>query len=194
TRGLIDMLPKGPAPGSFDWMVGLYRASPQYQGLSARMKANFEYGLGIASRHPLKNDQRGRTRFGQLALQEITPGVVDSLYSKVKVQNESVLDATGQSVMRTVPRLRRAQEVIKGCRRAWNVARRNEPTMVPSLNPFENAEVEAPKAGKTIPATWEQTLTFVVTCDRMGDWSIGTAALVAFCWFQREEHIMGVPR
>jgi hypothetical protein len=27
-----------------------------------------------------------------------------------------------------------------------------------------------------------------------GDWSIGTAALVSFLWFQRQEHILGVPR
>jgi hypothetical protein len=55
-----------------------------------------------------------------------------------------------------VPRLRRAQEAMKACRRAWNVARRIEPANVPAANPFEKAEVEAPKAGKTVPATWDQ--------------------------------------
>jgi hypothetical protein len=63
-----------------------------------------------------------------------------------------------------------------------------------SVNPFEKAEVEAPKSGTTVPARWEQTLAFVQTCDAAGDWSIGTAALVSFLWFQREEHILGVPR
>jgi hypothetical protein len=83
---------------------------------------------------------------------------------------------------------------MKACRRAWNVARRHEPNVIPHVNPFERAEVEAPKAGKTVPATWDQTMAFVRTCDEAGDWSIGTAALVSFCWFQRQEHIMGVPR
>jgi integrase len=183
-------------------MAGIYRKSPQYQELSKRMQSNYEYGLGIAASHPLKNDPHGRTRVGQLSLAEVTPGLADKLYAKVKVDREPLVDADGAHVvrrdgniaMREIPRLRRGQEVMKACRRAWNVARRHEPTMVPHTNPFERAEIETPRGGKTVPATWEQTMTFVKACDEAGNWSIGTAALVSFCWFQREEHIMGVPR
>ena len=203
TRNLSDLIVPGIARGTFDWMVSIYRSSPQYTKLSARQKKNFEYGLGIASRHPLKNDASGRERFGQLSLMEISEGVVDQLYAKVKQDlvpvlhkesREQVLDEHGQPVFASRPRLRRAQEVIKSCRRAWNVARRKEPQWVPSSNPFEKAEVEAPKSGTTVPATWEQTVAFVRASDDAGEWSIGTAAMVAFCWFQRQEHIMGVPR
>jgi hypothetical protein len=202
TGGLSDLTPKGPVRGTFDWMVGIYRKSPQYQSLSKRMKSNFEYGLEIASNHPLKEDPYGRSKFGQLSLKEITPGVADKLYARVKVVREPALDADGAAVIgvdgriktNEIPRLRRAQEVIKACRRAWKVAHRHEPTLVPRDNPFEDVEVEAPRAGKTVPATWEQTISFVKACDDAGAWSIGTAALVSFCWFQREEHIMGVPR
>jgi hypothetical protein len=202
TGGLSDRTPRGPAPGTFDWMVGLYRSSPQYAKLSKRQQGNYEYGLGIVSRHALKDNPRGLTRFGELRLIDITPGVVDKLYAVIKVDREPATDGDckpivgndGNPVGRETPRLRRAQEAMKACRRAWNVARRVEPIAVPHVNPFEKAEVEAPKSGKTVPATWEQTLAFVQACDAAGDWSIGTAAMVSFLWFQRQEHILGVPR
>jgi hypothetical protein len=202
THGLSDVVPRGPTRGTFDWLASVYRRAPQYQTLSTRMKGNFEYGLRLSSEQPLKDDPLGRTRFGQLALSEISPGVVDKLYARIKIDREPVVDDAGlpiigndgKSIVREIPRLRRAQEAIKACRRAWNVARRNEPHTVPQVNPFEKAEVEAPKRGTTVPATLEQVLTFVKACDDAGEWSIGTAALAAFLWFQREEHIMGMPR
>jgi hypothetical protein len=181
-------------------MVGIYRKSPLYQRLSKRVRSNYEYGLAIASNHPIMNDPCGRLRFGQLSLGEITPGIVDKLYAKVKVDREPLAGTKGEAnstnelKYREIPRLRRGQEVIKACRRAWNVAQRSEPDLVSKMNPFEDAEIEAPKAGKTVPATWKQTLAFVQACDEAGAWSIGTASLVSFLWFQRQEHIMGVPR
>jgi hypothetical protein len=183
-------------------MVGLYRNSPQYQKLSMRQKGNYEYGLRIVSHHTLKPNPKGLTRVGELRLADISPGTVDTLYAAIKVDRHptideignTVMDADGIPVLRETPRLRRAQEAMKACRRAWNVARRIEPTTVPKENPFEKAEVEAPKAGKTVPATWWQTLAFVEACDGMGFWSAGTAAMVAYLWFQRQEHVLGVPR
>jgi hypothetical protein len=170
--------------------------------LSARQKANFEYGLRTVSNHVLKENPRGIARFGELRLRDISPGTVDKLYAAVKVDRvpasdnsgKPLLDADGTPLSQEIPRLRRAQEAMKACRRAWNVARRVEPTVVPHINPFEKAEVKAPKCGTTVPATWEQTLSFVKACDAAGDWSIGTAALVSFLWLQRQEHILGVPR
>jgi integrase len=158
--------------------------------------------LRIASDYRLKDNPRGIARFGELRLTDVTPGAVDRLYAAVKADRvpatdeagQPSLDGDGKPVVREVPRLRRAQEMMKACRRAWNIAKRAEPAMVPASNPFEKAEVEAPKSGKTVPATWEQTQAFVKACDDAGDWSIGTAALVSFLWFQREEHILGVPR
>jgi hypothetical protein len=202
TGGLSDSISKGPALGTFDWMAFLYRCSPQYERLSGRQKGNYEYGLRIVSNHALKKNPRGITRLGELRLVEISPGAVDRLYAAIKVDRRAttdengmpILDSDGNAIMSETPRLRRAQEAMKACRRAWNVARRIEPNAVPHANPFEKAEVEAPKAGKTIPATWEHTLAFVKACDDAGDWSIGTAAMVSFLWFQRQEHIMGVPR
>jgi hypothetical protein len=201
TGGLSDATPS-PARDTFDWMATLYRSSPQYQRLSTRQKGNYEYGLRIVSNHALKANPRAMTRFGELRLTDISPGVVDKLYAAIKVDRETATDESGKAladsdgnaVVRETPRLRRGQEAMKACRRAWNVARRIEPTAVPNANPFEKAEVEAPKAGKTVPATWEQTLAFVKACDGADYWSIGTAAMVAYLWFQRQEHVVGVPR
>src|SRR5580704_18051207 len=68
TGGLAGDVTKGPARGSFDWMVSLYRGSPQYTKLSGRQKGNYEYGLRIASAHALKKNPKGLTRFGELRL------------------------------------------------------------------------------------------------------------------------------
>jgi hypothetical protein len=202
TGGLIDSIAKAPARGTFDWMVSLYRAAPQYEQLSARQKGNYEYGLGIASNHRLKLNPKGIAKFGELRLFDISPGVVDKLYAAIKIDRVLLTDEAGKQILgedgdplcHETPRLRRAQEAMKACRRAWNVARRIEPNAIPITNPFEKAGVKSPKAGKTIPATWKQTLAFVKACDAAGGWSIGTAALVSFLWFQRQEHILGVPR
>src|SRR5271156_2033195 len=80
------------------WMTGIYRKSPQYKDLSNRMKRNFEYGLGIASNYALKPDRYGRHKFGQLSLNEITPGLDDKLYAKVRVDLEPVLDINGKAI------------------------------------------------------------------------------------------------
>jgi hypothetical protein len=202
TGGLSDVISRGPAHGTFDWLAFLYRSSPQYKRLSARQKANYEYGLRVVSNHALKENPKGMSRFGELRIAEISPGAVDKLYASIKVDRcavtdehgSPILDSDGNAIVSETPRLRRAQEAMKACRRAWNIARRNEPSSVPHANPFEKAEVEAPKAGRTVPATWEQTLAFVKACDHANDWSIGTAAMVSFLWFQRQEHILGVPR
>jgi hypothetical protein len=202
TGGPSAIASRGPSRGTFDWMAGLFRGSPQYAKLSGRQQANYEYGLRVASNHRLKENPRRLIRFGELRLSDIAPGVVDKLYAAIKADREPVpdetgeptLDRSGNPVIRETPRLRRAQEAMKASRRAWNVARRMEPGDVPHANPFEKAEVEAPKTGRTVPATWDQTLTFVKACDQHGDWSIGTAAMVSFLWFQRQEHIVGVPR
>lgn len=192
TQGAFELAKKGPTHGSFDWMVSVYRCTPQYQKLSKRQKRNFEYGLEIASNHKLKDNPYGLEHFGQLQLQSITPGAADNLYAsaikgRAKIGNEESLDTN------SAPRLRRAAEMVKACRRAWRVAHRQHPDIVPFANPFEKMEVKT-DTKETTPATWEQIQAFVATCDAAGEWSIGTAALVAFCWLQRQEHILGVPR
>ena len=74
------------------------------------------------------------------------------------------------------------------CRRAWRVAFRDKPTIVPVENPFVRMELSYhPK--ETRAATYEELIIFANKADALGYRSIGTAALIAFFWLQREEDI-----
>src|SRR5687768_11314201 len=53
--------------GSFDWMVGVYKASPQYSGNSRKYRKDVDALLSLVSNHKLKD---GRT-FGLLLLKSI---------------------------------------------------------------------------------------------------------------------------
>jgi hypothetical protein len=63
-----------------------------------------------------------------------------------------------------------------------------ETTLVPFENPFTRMELSY-KPKVTRAATYEELIAFVTTADALGYCSIGTAALIAFFWLQREEDI-----
>ena len=128
----------------------------------------------LASQHKLKD---GRT-FGSLALNSITPGAADRLFDKLKEK----LDG-GE-------RVRTAVLSVTVCKRAWNVARRDKPKIVPWENPFDKMELSyEPKP--TRPVTHDELVRFVKAADEAGESSLGTAAMIAYYWLQREEDIIG---
>src|SRR5262249_62295553 len=74
------------------------------------------------------------------------------------------------------------------CRRAWAVAYRCHPSSVSAQNPFSKMGLSY-KARQTRAATIDELNRFVAKADELGYRSIGTAALIAFWWLQREEDI-----
>ena len=74
------------------------------------------------------------------------------------------------------------------CRRAWGVAYRSHPVNVPAQNPFSKMGL-CYKANRTRATTLDELNCFVAKADDLGHRSIGTAALIAFWWLQREEDI-----
>lgn len=74
---------------------------------------------------------------------------------------------------------------MKVCQRAWNVARRCHPKTVPSDNPFQKMGLIY-KAKTTRLFKYDDLLKFVAAADAAGEQSIGTAAMIAFFWLQRE--------
>jgi integrase len=160
--------------GSFDWMVAVYKSSPLYRKLPAKTRKSYDAALGLASRHKLKD---GRD-FGGLALTSITPGAADRLYDKLKDRPDG-----GE-------RLRSAVLSVTICKRAWNIARRDKPKIVPWENPFDKIELSyEPKP--TRPVTRDELVRFVKAADEAGEGSLGTAAMIAYYWLQREEDIIG---
>jgi hypothetical protein len=160
--------------GTFDWMVAIYKASPKYTKLPADSRSSYDRMLNMVSVLVLKD---GRT-FGSLTPASITPGAADKLHERIKVHPKG-----GE-------RIRTAVLAMKVCQRAWNVARRSEPKMVPSDNPFQKMDL-AYRAKPTRLFKHDDLQKFVAAADAAGEQSIGTAAMIAFYWLQREIDIIG---
>ena len=160
-------------PGTFDWMVIVYKSSPQYQKLLPKTRKDYDLALRLVSGYTLKN---GRS-FGSLELRSITPGAADRLFEQLKKRSGG-----GE-------RVRTATLCVTVCKRAWNVARRSKPTLVPSFNPFHKMELEYHPT-PTRAVTHAELLRFVKAADEAGESSIGTAGMIAYYWLQREEDIL----
>ncbi len=161
-------------PGTFDWMIAIYKSSPLYRKLAAKTRKSYDAALRIASEHKLKD---GRT-FGILLLTSITPGAADRLYAKLKEKPEG-----GE-------RVRTAVLAVTVCKRAWNIARRDKPKVVPWENPFDKMELSY-EPQPTRPVTLVELERFVCAADEAGEGSLGTAAMIAYYWLQREEDVIG---
>lgn len=160
--------------GTFDWMTSVYKTSPKYTGKSANYRKDIDTMLALVGKHKLKD---GRL-FGSLSLASITPGVADRLFDKLKEKAGG-----GQ-------RIRTARGAMVACRRAWNVAHRDKPALVALANPFAKMDISYTPS-QTRPFTYEELMRFVAAADKAGDASIGTAAMIAFFWLQRQVDILG---
>jgi hypothetical protein len=80
---------------------------------------------------------------------------------------------------------------MKTCRRAWNIALRRNPSMVPTLNPFAQMGLQSYNR-ETPTATYGELESFRLKAQELGYGSLATAALIGWEWWQREEAIFGV--
>lgn len=146
-----DALEPAASPGTFDWMVAIYKSNPKYKDRPAKTCKSIDATLSLASKQKLKD---GRL-FGSLALASITPGVADRLHAKLK-------EKPGGGT-----RARTALMAIQYCRRAWNVAWRDKPDLVPLANPFMRMDV-CYKAERTRPVSYDELMRFVAAADEAG--------------------------
>lgn len=183
-----------PAVGTFDWLVSIYRSLPKYTRRPERTRKSYDSALRLVSQHRLKD---GRL-FGSLSIASIKPATADILFDKLRVVEEPVFDSEGnpvigsdgKAVTHDRERTRTAVLAIVCCRTAWNCARRDKPEVIPSSNPFSGVDLQY-KAKATRPVGHAELLRFVKAADEAGDTSIGTAAMIAFYWLQRETDIIG---
>jgi integrase len=168
-----DAAPSNIRLGSFDWMVSRYKASPKYTKLPAETRSSYDRMLRLVSEYQLAD----KRTMGFLPLAVFTPAVADRLFEKLKANP------------RGGERVRTAVLAMRVCSRAWKVAKRAEPRRVPSDNPFE-------KMGLTYTAKptklfqYDDLMRFVDAADGAGLRSVGTAAMIAFFWLQREIDIL----
>lgn len=119
------------------------------------------------------NDGR---RFGELSVKSISPSTADVLFEKLKIGKLGKVRLRTAGLAMTISKL------------AWDVARRAHATLIPALNPFEGVNV-AYKRKVTRTATSNELELFVAAADVDGSTSLGTAAMIAYYWLQREEDI-----
>lgn len=159
--------------GTFDWMVAVYKTSPKYTTKPIKTRRDYDSSLQLVSSYVLRDGRR----FGTLALSSITPGAADRLYERLKLKADGT------------ERIRTAILAMSIAKRAWNVARRDKAEIVPADNPFAKMDL-AYKAKPTRPVKHDELVRFVEAADRAGEGSIGTAAMIAFFWLQRQEDII----
>ena len=159
--------------GTFDWMVSIYKQSRQYKKLPADTQSSYDRMLSAVSKEPLID----RRTFGVLPLAGISPAAADKLFEKLKIHPKG-----GE-------RTRTAVMAMSVCRRAWKVAHRAEHQLVPEKNPFQGMGLSY-KSKTTKLFRHPDLVKFVAAADAMGEGSIGTAAMIAFYWLQREVDIL----
>jgi len=187
TGGLSDLIPERALTGTFDWLVKIFKEHRTWSEIDRKTQRMYEQGLTLVADHVLKDG----CRVGSKLLVAFTRGFVDALYAKLLVVEEK--DREGNTLFRE--RRRFANAAMTACRRAWFVGMRAQEKPVPALNPFAKMSLKARAVGQvarqTPTATWAELNSFRKMANELGYSSIATAALVAWEWLQREEHLFG---
>ncbi len=181
------MVPAFPVPGTFDWLVGVFKTHQKWKEIDHKTQRFYEQGLALFANHKLKDGSRA----GSKQITDFTKGFVDAIYAKLLVVEGK--DANGNIVMRE--RRRSANAAMTACRRAWFVGQRAQETQVPQINPFSRMGLKTRAPGhparETPTATWDELIKFRSAAKKLGYSSVGTAALLTWEWLQREEHVFG---
>jgi hypothetical protein len=185
--GLTDMVPASPVPGTFDWLVGIFKKHRKWREIDSKTQRFYEQGLTLFSNHKLKDGSRA----GSKQISDFTKRFVDAVYAKLLVVEDE--DADGNVVKRE--RRRSANASMTACRRAWFVGQRAQETEVPAINPFSRMGLKTRALGQPVretpTATWDELVAFRVAANKLGYRSVGTAALLTWEWLQRQEHVFG---
>lgn len=160
--------------GTFKWIGQEFYADRRFLRTDAVTQRDYREGFNLIEEYVLKDG----TRFGAQDIRKITPKVIDNLYEKLCLREDGS------------KRVTTANKAMRAARRAWNVAFRRHPTLVPANNPFARMGLEK-TGGNTFAATREHLNAFVAAADGLGYPSIGTAAMLSFELLLREADIIG---
>lgn len=187
TRGLSDMVPIGPSIGTFDWMISRFKQTQFWKDVDRHTKRTYENGTKMVADHILSDG----SRVGAKHVGDFTKAFADAVFAKLLTVSTTAADGT----VTTRARRPAAIAAMGACRRAWFVMNRTEETIVPAVNPFSKMGLKklAPgeKPRETTTATWEDLEAFRAEAIRKDFKSLATAALMAWEWLQREEHLFG---
>ncbi|SDN40337.1 hypothetical protein [Afipia sp. GAS231] len=181
------MVPATPVPGTFDWLVSVFKAHQKWKEIDHKTQRSYENGLALFANQKLKDGSRA----GSKQISDFTKRFVDAIYAKLLVVEEK--DGDGNVVKRE--RRRSANASMTACRRAWFVGQRAHEADVPAVNPFSRMGLKirtlAMPERQTPTATWDELVAFRIAANKLGYGSVATAALLTWEWLQRQEHIFG---
>ncbi|MDF2234859.1 hypothetical protein P2H44_20045 [Albimonas sp. CAU 1670] len=176
--GLDTSTTAAARPGSLDWMLTTYQASPRFRQLAVRSRDEYRRHMAHVSDRKTK---RGR-RVGDLAVADFDGAAADTLYLRLQTVEEE--DGTIRH------RIRQADFEIVILKAAWDVVQRLHPEAFPKGNPFRGVTpVKRRKATKT-PATRAQAYALAEALRGLGHPGLGAAALICFEWLQRPENVL----
>ena len=118
------MVPATPAPGTFNWLVVVFKAHRKWNELDHKTQRGYENGLALFANQKLKDGSRA----GSKQISDFTKRFVDAVYAKLLVVEDK--DADGNVVKRE--RRRSANASMTACRRAWFVGQRAHEDEVPA--------------------------------------------------------------
>jgi hypothetical protein len=178
--GASDAAHAGARGGTLDWLFAQYRADRRFARIDDKTKRTHELGFRLVGGYTLKDGRR----LGQAFLSAITSAIVDAVYEKLVIVQET--DAAANVIERE--RRTTINHAMKSCRRALNVAARANPGKVPLTNPFAGMGLQ--DVSKATPtATYQELQTFRAQAKAMGLPSLATAALIGWEFLQREEDV-----
>jgi hypothetical protein len=140
TGGLSDLAAGKSLPGTFDWLVSVFKKHRAWVEIDRKTCRMYEQGMNLVADYVLKDG----SRVGSKLLVTFTRGFVDALYAKILIVEET--DSEGRTIQRE--RRRYANAAMTACRRAWFVGLRAQEQMVPAINPFANMGLKARTPGQ----------------------------------------------
>ncbi|MCA1365335.1 hypothetical protein I6F14_33775 [Bradyrhizobium sp. IC3069] len=187
SRGLSDMMPSSPEPGTFDWLIGIFQAHQKWGEIESTTQRQYKKSLALFANHELKDG----SRVGSKQLSDFTRAFVDAVYGKLLIVKK--VNKNGEIIVRE--RRRYANVAMASCRRAWFIGQRAQEKIVPASNPFSRMGLRSRAPGQPIrptpTATWDELVAFRAAAKRLDYRSIATAALLSWEWLQREQHVFG---
>ena len=169
-RAEVGEISERLVPGTWDWMIAQFKQSTKYGELPPRTQKSYDASLQLVTNYQLKDGRR----FGSLNIAGISPETADRLYQKLALKGDG-----------KTKRQRTAHLAMQVCRRAWNVAWRNKPDLVPPQNPFEKMGLKY-RPESTRAVSYDEMMRLVGASDEAGLPSIGTACMISFFWLLRQ--------
>ena len=90
SRGLTDMVPATPAPGSFDWLVNVFKAHQKWNEIDHKTQRGYENGLALFANQKLKDGSRA----GSKQISDFTKRFVDAVYARLLVVEDKTRTET----------------------------------------------------------------------------------------------------